>query len=106
MMVQFDGSYHDWLEDGRERCLLIGVDDATGRVTHASFARSENIHDVITFWIEYFQRVGKPSCVYLDRHASYKVNHRSDQYDHRTLTRFQQAMHRLGVQVIFARSAE
>lgn len=106
MMLQFDGSYHDWLEDGQERCLLIAVDDATWQVPYASFARSENIDDVIDYWIQYFQRVWKPSCVYLDRHSSYKVNHRSDQFDHKTVTRFQRAMQRLGVQVIFARSPQ
>lgn len=106
MMIQFDWSYHDWLENWQERCLLIGVDDATGKVCHASFARSENIEDVVTYRIQYFETVGKPSCIYLDRHASYKVNHRKDQYDHETLTRFQQAMQLLGIQVIFARSAQ
>lgn len=106
MMIQFDGSYHDRLENWQERCLLIGVDDATGEVVHATFARSENIEDVVSYRIEYFQKVWKPSCIYLDRHASYKVNHRKDQYDHTTLTRFQTAMQLLGIQVIFARSAQ
>lgn len=106
MMIQFDGSYHDRLEDWRERCLLIGVDDATGKVVHATFARSENINDVIRYWIRYFETYWKPWCIYLDRHASYKVNHRKDQYDHETLTRFQTAMQLLWVEVIFARSAQ
>ena len=29
MMIQVDGSYHDWLENGEERCLLHAIDDAT-----------------------------------------------------------------------------
>jgi hypothetical protein len=39
---------------------LIGVDDATGEVVHATFARSENINDVISYWIRYFETYGKP----------------------------------------------
>jgi hypothetical protein len=41
MMDQFDGSYHDWLENGAVGCLLCAVDDATSKVTHAKFARGE-----------------------------------------------------------------
>jgi transposase len=106
MMIQFDWSYHDWLENWDERCLLIWVDDATWKVVHATFAQSETIHDVITYWITYFEQHGKPSVIYLDRHASYKVNHRKDQYDHTTLTRFQTAMQLLWIEVIYARSAQ
>jgi hypothetical protein len=29
IMIQFDGSYHDWFENGEERCLLHAIDDAT-----------------------------------------------------------------------------
>ena len=106
MMIQFDWSYHDRLENWDERCLLIWVDDATWKIVHATFADSENIHDVVSYWIKYFEDHGKPSVVYLDRHASYKVNHRKDQYDHKTLTRFQTAMQLLWVEVIFAKSAQ
>ncbi|MDR0283009.1 MAG: hypothetical protein LBI53_07160 [Candidatus Peribacteria bacterium] len=32
VMIQFDGSYYDWFENGEEWCLLCAVDDATSRV--------------------------------------------------------------------------
>lgn len=89
MMIQFDGSYHDWLENGEEMCMLLGVDDATGDCMHMKFRKNENIHDVIEYWKEYFEIYGKPSVIYLDRHSSYKVNHRKDQFDWSTKTRFQ-----------------
>jgi hypothetical protein len=38
MMVQFDGSYHDWFEDGVTRCLLLAIDDATSELMLAKFA--------------------------------------------------------------------
>lgn len=106
MMIQFDGSYHDRLENGKERCLLLWIDDATGKVMHVSFAPWETIKDVIEYWKSYFKMYGKPWCIYLDRHASYKVNHRKDQFDHSTLTRFQTAMWKLWVHIIYARSAQ
>jgi hypothetical protein len=46
-MEQFDGSYHVWFGD-EESCLLLSVDDATGKITHAKFAvipnRRANLH--------------------------------------------------------------
>jgi hypothetical protein len=31
-MIQFDGSYHNWLEDGEQRCVLLAIDDATSKI--------------------------------------------------------------------------
>jgi len=70
------------------------------------FTKNEAIQDVIEYREEYFEIYGKPSVIYLDRHASYKVNHRKDQFDHTTVTRFQSGMAQLWIQVIFAGSAE
>jgi len=106
MMIQFDGSYHDRLENGDERCLLLWVDDATWRCMHVKFTKNESIESVISYREEYFDIYGKPSIIYLDRHASYKVNHRKDQFDHTTITRFETAMRYLGIHVIFAKSPE
>ena len=106
MMIQFDGSYHDWLENWQEMCLLLWVDDATWQAMHLKFTKNESINDVISYREEYFALYGKPSVVYLDRHSSYKVNHRKDQFDHTTITRFQTAMNYFEIQVIFAKSAQ
>lgn len=106
IMVQFDWSYEDWLENGEIRCMLLWVDDATWDAMHVKFTKNEAIEDVIEYRKEYFQKYWKPSIIYLDRHASYKVNHRKDQFDWTTKTRFQTGMNQLWVQVIFAGSAE
>lgn len=106
MMVQFDGSYHDWLETGEKRCLLAAVDDATGDTLEASFTQSERLVDVIAFWENYFRKHGKPASIYLDRHSSYKVNHPQDQFSEEMVTRFKRAMTYLGVAVIYAKSAQ
>ena len=103
MMVQFDGSYHDWLWTGEVKCLLIAVDDATGNILDARFGENERLEDVISFWEKYFMKHGKPSSIYLDRHSSYKVNHPQDQFSEEMLTRFRRAMNYLWVEVIYSR---
>ena len=106
MMIQFDGSYHDWLEDGEERCLLLAVDDATGNIKKMKLAKSENFNEVIKFWQEYFEEIWKPEIIYLDRHSTYKVNHWEDMFDEEKLTRFARGMRKLGIHVIYANSPE
>jgi hypothetical protein len=67
-LQQFDGSYHLWFEnrycdangDPIEVCLLASIDDATGKITKASFSANEGIEAVFTFWKEYIEEFGKP----------------------------------------------
>lgn len=54
-MEQFDGSYYVWF--GNEKsCLLLSVDDATGKITYAKFDYNESIRAVFKFWLEYFEK--------------------------------------------------
>lgn len=106
VMVQFDGSYHDWIESWEVCCLLAAVDDATGDIIEATFTKSERLIDIIEFRENYFKKHGKPASIYLDRHSSYKVNHSQDQFSEEMLNRFQRAMVYLGIEVIYAKSAQ
>lgn len=107
-MEQFDGSYHHWLEDRGgtgEMCLLAAIDDATGRITHARFARHEGVLPVFTFWKEYLLTHGKPRAIYLDRLRTYHNNLLPEQ-DEDMLTQFQRAMHELAIEPIVAHSPQ
>ena len=43
MMLQVDGSPHDWLEGrGPRLCLIGAIDDATGKVVGAFFTQAES----------------------------------------------------------------
>lgn len=43
MLVQVDGSDHDWFEGRGSRCaLLVYIDDATSRILHAEFVEVED----------------------------------------------------------------
>ena len=55
-MIQFDGSYYVWFGDF-ETCLLLSVDDATGKITHAKFIYNEGVISVFKFWLEYFKYI-------------------------------------------------
>jgi hypothetical protein len=106
MMIQFDWSYHDWLENWETKCLLCAVDDSTSCNTYAKFANWEWLLDVFEFRKEYFIKHWKPESIYIDRHSSYKVNHPQDQFDKEMKTRFQSGMLELWIIVIFAKSPE
>jgi hypothetical protein len=106
MMIQFDWSYHDWLEDWVKRCLLLAVDDASSELVKWTLTIWETLWDMIKFWREYFLDNGKPECIYVDCHATYKVNHEKDMFDKEMITRFQRAMRKLWIDVIYSHQPE
>lgn len=104
-MQQFDGSYHIWFGK-EESCLLLAVDDATGKITHAKFDINESTVAVFKFWIEYFGKYGLPLSIYLDRFSTYKINHKNAVDNKEMITQFERAMNQTGVEPITAYSAE
>ena len=104
-MIQFDGSYHNWFENGEYPCLLCAVDDATGRV-YAQFSHGESFEEVFAFWKNYFTLFGKPEKIYVDCHATYKVHSPDDYWDEKRRTCFERGMRKLGVIVIFSKSPQ
>lgn len=108
-MQQFDGSYHNWFEDRDgigEACLLLSIDDATGRVTQARFASDEGVLPVFTFWRDYLQTHGKPRSIYVDKFSTYKMNQKVAIENHETRTQFQRAMEALHIEDISAHSPQ
>jgi hypothetical protein len=107
VMQQYDGSYHHWLEDrAEEMCLLLSVDDATGKITHAKFDYHEGIFPTFNFWKEYIEKNGKPQSIYLDKFSTYKVNHKNAKDNSEMITQFQRASKELGIRLITAHSPE
>lgn len=106
-LVQFDGSYEYWFEErGKKCCLLIAVDDATGRIMQARFAPHEGVFPVFEFWQEYVEKYGKPMAIYLDKFSTYKMTQQLALDNHDLKTQFQRAMTELGIEVIFAHSPQ
>lgn len=105
-LVQFDGSYHRWFEDGEEYCLLGAIDDATSAVPRAVFDENEGVHAVFRFWWKYIETYGLPAAIYLDKFSTYKVNHKNAIDNEELMTQFKRAMTELGIEVINANSPE
>jgi len=113
-LIQFDGSYHHWFEnrlidkDGNpvEVCLLAAIDDATGKITKASFGANEGVVAIFLFWLDYVRNIGKPIAIYLDRYSTYKINHKAAVDNFELVTQFGRAMQSLSIELIFANSPQ
>lgn len=70
MMLQVDGSPHDWLEGrGPGLCLIGAIDDATGKVVGAFFQQAESSWGYFTLFASIFRQHGLPQSIYSDRHS-------------------------------------
>jgi transposase len=59
MMLQVDGSPHDWLEGrGPSLCLIGAIDDATGKVMGALFVEAESTWGYFRLFSEIFKKHG------------------------------------------------
>lgn len=106
-MEQYDGCYHHWFEGrGEECCLLLAVDDATGKITHALFDCHEGVLPTFNFWRSYVEKRGKPAAIYLDKFSTYKINHKAAEDNKDLITQFQRACQDLGVELITAHSPQ
>jgi len=70
MLLQVDGSRHDWLEGRGQWLTLVGaVDDATGIVTGATFRLQEDAAGYLAALTQTAHGYGLPLGVYSDRHT-------------------------------------
>jgi transposase len=70
MMLQVDGSPHDWLQGrGPRMCLIGAIDDATGKVMGALFEQAESSWAYFKLFSEIFKQHGLPQSIYTDRHS-------------------------------------
>lgn len=72
MLVQVDGSLHDWLE-GRGPWLVLhgAVDDATGQILALTFRRTECFDGYRALFHQLVTTHGIPLAVYTDRHTMF-----------------------------------
>ena len=74
MLLQTDGSPHDWLEGrGPKLCLIGAIDDATSEVVHAQFQMTETTAGYIRMLRAITYSHGIPLALYHDRHSIFKV---------------------------------
>lgn len=74
MLLQIDGSHHDWLEGrGPKLCLIGAVDDATGEVPHALFRLEEDTQGYFELMKHIVATHGIPLAIYRDRHSIFET---------------------------------
>lgn len=111
LMIQIDGSTHDWL-CGRvdKMCLMGAVDDATGRLVYADFRPSEDQCGYIQMFRSICMNYGIPGSCYHDKHTilrSPKEATLEDQLDDKQpMSQVQRIMHALGIESIPANSPQ
>lgn len=111
MMVQIDGSPHDWLE-GRAAslCLMGGIDDATGKVVHLRLWPTENAAGYLYMFRDIAITYGLPMSFYHDKHTilrSPKKPSIEDQLRGKApMSHVEGVMDELGIQSIAAHSPQ
>ena len=113
MLLQIDGSRHDWLEGRGPWLSLVGaIDDATGLVPWACFREQEDAQGYFELIRQTVQRRGVPLAIYSDRHGIFfktkdKELSLEEQFDgRRQPTQFGRLLEELGIQLILARSPQ
>jgi len=73
MLLQIDGSRHDWLEGRGSWLSLIGaIDDATGKVPHALFREQEDAQGYFLLLRQVVTGYGIPMALYHDCHGIFE----------------------------------
>jgi transposase len=75
MLLQTDGSEHDWLEGrGSRLCLIGAIDDATGKVPFAFFQDQEDSLGYMRMLQGIVLSQGIPLALYHDRHSIFDIS--------------------------------
>jgi len=75
MLLQTDGSPHDWLEGrGSRLCLIGAIDDATNEVPYAYFQDEEDTVGYIRMLREISISHGIPPALYHDQHSIFELS--------------------------------
>lgn len=75
MLLQTDGSPHDWLEGrGSKLCLIGAIDDATNEVPYARFQYQEDSAGYIRMLREIVDHQGIPLALYHDQHSIFDIS--------------------------------
>jgi len=112
-MIQTDGSRHAWFGPDLPFATLVGaVDDATGKITGATFRAAEDAAGYFTAFGQMAAAYGLPGAVYSDRHGIFIADrNRSPTIAEqltgkRSLTQVGRALDTLAIAWIGARSAQ
>jgi transposase len=113
MLLQIDGSPHDWLEErGHRLSLIAAIDDATGKVAGALFREQEDAQGYFLLVKQIVAAHGIPVALYHDRHGIFerypldKESIEEQLEGKRALTQFGRLMQELEITSISAMSPQ
>ena len=113
MLLQIDGSRHDWLQGRGPYLTLVGaVDDATGTVPFALFRQQEDAHGYMLMLREIIKGHGVPLALYSDRHGIFQRSPKEpDSLEEqlrgrRNPTQFGRALQELDIRLILAHTPQ
>jgi hypothetical protein len=105
-LIQIDGSHHDWFEGRSEKCcLLVFIDDATGRLMTLRFSEVESTYDYMNATREYIEQHGKPVAFYSDKHSVFRINKKAPLSGNQ-MTQYGRALYELNIDLICANSSQ
>lgn len=82
VMVQADGSPHDWFEGRAPWCtLIVFIDDATSQILWLEFVKSESLIAVMQATKNYMVKYGAPQSFYVDHGSVFSVNNNNSERD-------------------------
>ena len=107
-LIQMDGSFHHWFGE-EENCLMVMVDDATGR-TMAFMSDEETTVAAMRLLWSWIERYGVPVALYTDRRNVYITDREPTPEEElsgkQPLTSFGSACKKLGISIIPAYSPQ
>ena len=113
MLLQIDGSRHDWLQGRGPYLTLVGaVDDATGKVPFALFRQQEDAHGYMLMLKDIIDHHGVPLALYSDRHGIFQRSPKEPESLEEQLrgrpdpTQFGRALEELGIRLILAHTPQ
>ncbi len=111
LLLQLDGSRHDWLAGRGPWLTLVGaIDDATGKVVAAVFREQEDAAGYLAILRDTIEAWGIPGAIYRDRHGAFAPTNRGSREDEPdapvSLSQVGRALVELGVGSIVAGSPQ
>lgn len=112
MLLQIDGSPHDWLEERGPRLSLIGaIDDATSSAPYALFQEQEDSRGYFLMLRGITLKHGIPQALYHDHHSIFEIMEKSSSIEEelagkKPLTQFGRLLEELGIASIAANSPQ
>lgn len=100
ILIMIDGTPHDWFENGRKQSLHLAIDDATGEVLCGWFMATECLEGYCYLLKLLITKHGVPLSFYSDRYSVFYNE------DDESLTQFGRMCEQLGIEMIYALSAQ